>query len=760
MNRWMVCSAVWLWLLPFVCPAQADWEMARKWSPDKVNDKMGSVRGTPHWDVTGKWLWYAHTGAQGTRFWLVNIGKKAKTPLFDQMKLARYLSRISGENIDHLHLDLAKLTLSPDGTFISFDFKKQRYQYDRSNNKLTRLPVTLEKHDLSYLNLSPSGQVGVFQMGNNLFLQSMSTPTVAVCQISTDGEKGYSWGSLGELIDNADPGKKKVDALWSPDSGRLCLLRMDVRAVPDMWLVDHLAQPQPILKTYKATHPGGRVPQWELWILEVQNKQLKRIETARWADQTLEDLSIVCQWWSQDSNTLFFTRRHRDYTMVDLCTAEPASGRVDVLVEERLLGEVFIKPPVLQNHGRSVLWWSQRSGYGHYYRVDRSDQTIVPITEGSFNIDEFIAMNEENGYLFVMANGRERGRNPYYTHLYQVDPITRDLTLLTPEDATHSISMSPDKRFFVDNFSRVDLPTRTVLRKASGQLLMELETADVSILKAEGWEAPQPFQAKSADSVTDLWGVMYKPFNFDAGKKYPVITRVYPGRMSEFIPHDFYPVNMESTLAQLGFIVVQFGNRGGCFNRGTVYGDYGRRQFRDYGLADKKAVIEELARRFAFIDGEKVGIYGGSSGGFMTVSAMLAYPEFFKVGVAATGPHDPSIYYSHWLERYRGVTLVNQNNGEPQWKTESEGNIEIAKNLRGKLLLVAGEQDDNVHPAHLFRLADAFIKAGKTVDMMIIPGANHGLGDWRYYYSQLADYFARHLMNCQRPGADILFEKK
>ena len=320
--------------------------------------------------------------------------------------------------------------------------------------------------------------------------------------------------------------------------------------------------------------------------------------------------------------------------------------------------------------------------------------------------------------------------------------------------------MSPDGQVFVDCYSRPDLPTRCLLRDSDGTLLMELETADTSTLEGAGWQPPEVFTAKAADGVTDLWGVMYKPFDFDPSRKYPVVTKVYPGRQSEFIPWRFDPPSLDATLAQLGIVVLRFGNRGGTPERGLAYREYGRDDFRDYGLVDKKIVIEQMADRLGFLDVDRVGIYGSSSGGFMTVSAMLVYPEFFKVGVAMSGPHDPSIFYNLWAERYGNLESVTNNSGDVSWSCELAGNLELADRLQGQLLLVQGSNDKIVHPAHLYRQADAFIKAGKRFDMFLMPGAGHGLGNWRYANGLVCDYFAEHLLGGARNSAEAWLQEK
>ena len=505
--------------------------------------------------------------------------------------------------------------------------------------------------------------------------------------------------------------------------------------------------------------PGEAVERAELWIGEVASGEgtaakITSVDVARWPDQMLYDLFHETVWWSGDGATLYFTRRSRDYQSVDLCAADPATGAVRVLVEERLHAQVYVKPLVQLPKKGQLLWWSMRDGWGHLYLYGVDGAPVRQLTRGAFHVDQVLEVDEDGDVVYFLANGREDGRNVYYRQLYRVGLDGTGLRLLTPEDAEHACVVSPSREYFVDAYSRVDAGTKSVLRNARGMLVMDLEAADLSRLEAAGWQPPEVFVAKSADGVTDQWGVLLKPFDFDPHRRYPIVTKVYPGRQGEFIPRAFFPVSAEQTLAQLGCIVVVFGNRGGTFERGMAYREYGREDFRGYGLADKKVVIEQLCDRYPWIDPERVGMYGGSSGGVMTTSAMLLYPEFFKVGVAMTAPNDPSLYYNLWAERYFGVEQTTDEDGTVRWKSEPEGNLELADRLRGRLLLIYGGADANVHPGHLHRMAQAFLAAGKRFDMFVIPGVDHGLGDWRTPYGLLWDYMAAHLIGDPRPGAD------
>ena len=732
----------------------ANWELAGKWLPDRTHELMLSTRVLPSWLPEGDRFWYRYLRGDGRHYLLVDPANKLKTPLFDRMKLAGTLGKLTGEEHDGTMLDLVGLEL--DGEMLRFTLGEATYHYDPASNSLSAVEATEPAPGPEeWENRSPDGALCVFARGNNLYVCDPAKPEGSERQITSDGAYAYSWGVEWDLAKDDDTERRHIPAVWCADSSKFALLRADLREVGDLWLVDHLAQPRPMLKTYKCPFPGEKLPQWEIWIYHRDGDRMVRVQAERFEDQRLDDLFTSTLWWGGDSATLFFPRRSRDFMKVDVCAADPASGMVQTLLEERIEGQVYIHDPVVLPNSDGYLWWSMRDNWGHLYRYNLAAQLLNQVTSGPWTVEEVLGVDGEQRVIFFTACGREKGRNPYYTHLYRVNYDGTGLKLLTPEDTHHEITFAPGRSCFIDNSSRVDQPTRCLLRDNEGTLLLELEDADVSRLAEAGWKPPEIFKALSADGVTEQWGVVWKPHDFDPERTYPIATRAYPGRQDEFIPLAFSPVSAESTMAQLGIIVVRFGNRGGTPKRGLVYREYGREQFRDYGLADKRTVIEQLAERYSWIDIERVGIFGGSSGGFMTVSAMLVDPDFWTVGVAMTAPNDPNIYYDQWVERYKGVKKVTLEDDTEHWEAEAETNVELAANLKGKLLMVYGAQDDNVHPAHLYRMADALIKAGKRFDMFIVPGAGHGLGGWRYLYGMVWDYFATHLIGDDpRPGVE------
>ena len=363
-------------------------------------------------------------------------------------------------------------------------------------------------------------------------------------------------------------------------------------------------------------------------------------------------------------------------------------------------------------------------------------------------IVEIEGVDEKTRTVYFTANGKEAGEDPYHLHFYKAGLDGSGVKLLNSGDFDHAVVLDDANKFFINNSSRVNTVPVSALYDANGKKIMELEKADLSALMQAGYKFPEPFTAKADDGVTDLYGVMYKPFDFDSTKKYPIIAYVYPGPQTESVNKAFgRSMDRIDRLAQFGFVVVTLGNRGGHPSRSKWYHNYGYGNLRDYGLADKKAAVEQLADRFKFIDINRVGIHGHSGGGFMSTAAMLVYPDFFKVAVSSAGNHDNSVYNRWWSEQHHGVKEVIGDKGDTSFLYNIEKNPDLAKNLKGHLMLSHGDVDNNVHPSNTIRMANALIKANKRFDLVLLPGQRHGYGDMtEYFFWRQADYFAEHLL--------------
>jgi dipeptidyl-peptidase-4 len=739
---------------------EANYQLFAEWQWDKLGPRIMSLHFSPHWIHSSDSLWYWYRTTKGTFWYVADPKHKKKQELFQLRSLVDAVIRLTGigPNDPPPRIDPTGVILSDDLCSARFHAGEELYEYDITSGGAKQVDATSPPDPETDLSVSPDGELMIFSRGNNLYIAETADSQQSERRLTTDGAKNYRWDGQDEDTEDYPHVRGYVQANWSGDSRRFCIRRYDYHGVGDLWLIDNLAEPRPTLKTFKCPLPGEPVSRNELWIYDRMEDSLAKIDTERWPDQMLWDLFTSTTFWSDDGERLYFVRRSRDFLSVDLCAVDMKTMKTTVLVEERMRDMVYFKPLVQLEEGGDFLWWSMRDGWGHIYYYKEDGTLLAQLTSGEFNVDDMLAVDEAAGMVYFTANGREPGRNPYYRHLYRVGLDGGDLRLLTEENADHRVDISPSRRYFIDTYSTVVDPPVSLMRTAQGEKHLALERTDASPLFDAGWRAPEVFSVKAADGVTDLWGVMWKPFDFDARRKYPVIVRTYPGKQGEFIPHSFSPWAMEGVLAQLGFVVVNFGNRGGTPERGFAYRSHGRGDLRGYALPDKKAGVIELAERYEFIDIDRVGIYGGSSGGYLTATAMLMEPDFFKVGVAISGPHDGDIYYNIWHERYNGIRMVQNDKDSISWEVSGDTNIEIAGNLKGHLLIVQGGADQIVHPAHAARLADALIRAGKRFDYFMIPGANHGYSEphqWRYLQRLTADYFAEYLIGDRRVDIDM-----
>jgi dipeptidyl aminopeptidase/acylaminoacyl peptidase len=434
------------------------------------------------------------------------------------------------------------------------------------------------------------------------------------------------------------------------------------------------------------------------------------------------------------------------------------------------------------NEGNDIIWWSERTGWGQLYLYDKAGKLKRQITDGYFVTGRINQIDTLGRVLYFEAFGKEDGVHPYYSMKYKASLDKPGMMLVTKEPANHSLSMSKSCKYFVDTYSTVDMEPQSVLRDNNGNVIIKLEKADISQLYQMGWKMPETIKVKAKDGVTDLYGVMYKPFNFDSTRKYPIISFVYPGPQDEEVPFQFTVTGRKNiALAQLGFIVVNFGHRGGSPQRSNYYHTFGYENLRDYALADDKYGIEQLAEKYKFIDIERVGIYGHSGGGFMSTAAILSYPDFYDVAVSSSGNHDNNIYNQWWGETHNGVTEVEKKvktkdvvkkdtlnkviqkdtldkkkEADKVFKAQVEKNQDLAKNLKGHLLLVSGDIDNNVHPGNTLRVVDALIKANKRFDFMMLPGQRHGYGNETAYFDRMMwYYFAEHLLGDYRTNVEL-----
>jgi dipeptidyl aminopeptidase/acylaminoacyl peptidase len=598
--------------------------------------------------------------------------------------------------------------------------------------------------------------------------------TIVEEKLTEDGVEYYGFGeSFGETnLEKAANRKKRkyVGALWSPDSKYFTVTRTDSRQVKDLWVINSIAEPRPTLETYKYHMPGEKeAPVREMMLLGMQDKKMHKINASLFKDQEIavwsadqdkrsrdDDFRTIK--WLGDSSRFYFSRTSRDLKKIDVCAVDVATREVKVLVEERMNTYVELRKPVFFNNGKDFIHWSERDGWAHLYHYDASGVLKKQLTSGPWHVEELEGVDEKTRMVYFTANGKEANEDPYYLHLYKTGLDGLGMKLLNAGDFEHAANLDESKRFFVNTYSRVNTAPVSALYDANGKKIMELEKADLSSLFQAGYKFPETFVAKADDGITDLYGVMYKPFDFDSTKQYPIVAYVYPGPQTEAVNKAFgRGMDRVDRLAQFGFIVVTLGNRGGHPSRSKWYHNYGYGNLRDYGLADKKTVLEQLAQRFNYIDISKVGIHGHSGGGFMSTAAMLVYPDFFKVAVSSAGNHENNIYNRWWSEKHHGVREQISDKGDTTFLYNIEKNSELAKNLKGHLMLSHGDIDNNVHPANTIRMANALIKANKRFDLVLLPGQRHGYGDMtEYFFWQMGDYFSKWLLGDFSQPVDIM----
>ena len=755
MNKFIIFLGLLVFHVVSVAQQVANYELAERMrqitqSPISRNTLM--IR--PNFIKNTDCFYYSFQTSEGKNYYWVDPKRKVKKLLFDNTELIAKISEITRKPYNPKNLDI-EIKFLDEETF-RFYIDHRYFAYNIRTKELKPWDNKINGNiDPYWKYYSPDSAYMLYAKRHNLYLvgnAAKGKDTIEV-QLTKDGEMFYSFNreDEGEL-----DGRFLCNAKWFKKGNKFYALRDDSRKVNDMWLVDVMAQPRPQLKTYKYEMAGDRnVVQYRLIIGDAETREVREIDITRWPDQYVDVL-----YSSNDGKRLYLQRYKRTWDESDICVVNAETGEVKSLIYEKNKPylDYQLRCVAFLNDGEQILFRSERSGWGHYYLYDKDGNLKNQVTSGAWVTSPLIKLDTLRRQIYFYGYGKKEGVDPYYYVLYRADLDKQNkLVCLTPENATHNVTISPSADYYIDGFSRVDMEPRNVVRDRKGKIIMRLEDPDLHRLYEMGWKAPERFTVKAADGVTDLYGVMWKPFDFDSTKRYPIISCVYPGPFFEYVPTRF-TINDElnTRLAQLGFIVITVGHRGCSPMRGKYYHAYGYGNQRDYPLADDKYVIEQLADRYTFIDRSKVGIYGHSGGGFMAAAAICTYPDFYSAAVASAGNHDNNMYNKGWVEIHYGVqerkTMVKDSLGNEHEKvsyyTSSKTNMDLAKNYKGGLLLVTGDMDETVHPAHTLKMADALIKTGKNFDILILPGNDHGYsGVAEYFYERkLWHHFARLLL--------------
>jgi len=716
----------------------------------------GSV--SPNW-LPGERFWYRTLTPKGSEFILVDPVKKTRTAAFDQQKLAAGLSTATGKSVEAAMLPFQTWHFLPDGKSISFQAYTVTWKCDLTtysctpDQQLTPPAKPGVRKGKKEEVLSPDGSRSAFIKDYNLWVCELRSNDSI--QLTTDGVKDW-----GYATDNA--GWKSGDGpilSWSPDSRKIATFKQDQRTVSDMYLVTTNVG-RPVLKSWKYPLPGDKdIATIARVVIDVDNKKVIPLQIppdphrATLSDDISSSGTFDDVDWN-DGEQLAFVSTSRDHKNEKFRIADPATGAVREVFEETVAtqyesgwGSINWK---YLHKSNEIIWFSERDNWGHLYLYDAvTGQLKNQITKGDWVVTRLLKVDEKKRLLYFIADGREP-ENPYFSQFYKIGFDGKGLTLLTPGEGNHVVTLSPGGSCFIDSYSKPDVAPVIVLRDFNGKLITNLEKADLSRLTATGWKPPTPIVVKAHDGKTDLYGLLYTPANMDSSKKYPVINYIYPGPQGGTIGSwSFVPSRGDNqALAELGFIVVTIEGTSNPL-RSKSFHDMSYGDMSENTLPDQIAGIRQLAQRYAVIDTNRVGIWGHSGGGFATATAMFRYPDFYKVGISESGNHDNRNYEDDWGERYDGL-LVPQKDGSSNYTAHA--NQMYAGNLKGKLLLAHGLMDDNVPPYNTLLVIEALEKANKNYDLIVFPNSPHSYGPYTLYMMRRRwDYFIKNLAGKEPP---------
>lgn len=709
----------------------------------------GSVRVT--W-IDDTHFWYRNNFSEGAEYLLVDVAKKTKNRAFDHQTLTKALNEKTGGKYQSYDLPFFRLDFSADLKTMDFSVGRSNFTYDLKTGTLNSAKA--EPAAPRNAIVSPDGKKAAYIKDYNLYVEELASGKET--QLTTDGVEdfGYATNNAGWIQ------RESPVLLWSPDSKKIATFQHDGRGVGEMYLATtNVGHPE--LKAWKYPLPGDSlIFRIERVVIHLDDRRVVRLQmppdphrsstTDHIAGRGGRFLDVE---WSADSEHLAFLSNSRDHKEATMRVADPETGEVRTVYSEKVV--TFYESGYGDGNWRflpdldAFIWYSQKSDWGHLYLHDLETGDLKKtITQGNWNVLDITHIDKEEQTIYFTGAGREAG-DPYFQYFYRVDLDGSDLQLLTPDSANHAIDLSPEGTYFVDVYSTPTQPPVSVVRNNRGELIMELGKADISKLIATGWQPPMPFTVKARDGETDLYGLLFKPVDFDPNKKYPIINYIYPGPQSGSVGSRSFSASRRDNqaIANLGFIVVSLDAMGTPMRSKSFheayYGNMG-----DNGLPDQISGMEQLAERYPWIDLTRAGIYGHSGGGFASTDAILRYPDFFKVAVSGAGNHDNRNYEDDWGEKWQGL-LVNNSDGTTNY--DNQANQLLVNNLKGKLLLAHGTMDDNVPYYNTLLVADRLIAANKDFDLVMFPNRRHGFGNEPYMMRKRWDYFVQHLLGATPP---------
>lgn len=726
-----------------------DYERAESMLSWNLSDKVYNQNVSPNW-ISNERFWYRVYTRNGNRYMMVNIPEKERSEAFDHGRLADAIEEYTDSAVNHEDLPLRSLKFSNDLNEIRFEYDSKNWECSLATYQCEVNEETQERVSNSVT--SPDGKLAAYTKDHNLWVRNLETGEDV--QLTTEGEKHYSFARNNQGWSRSD----RPILAWSPDSKKISTFRLDERGVGEMVLWKTV-EGRPELDQWPYALPGDSiVPMLERVVIDVEDQTKTRLQV----DPDHQRASNCCglvrngEWvdneWSEDSSKLAFVSTSRDYKDVKLRMADPTTGELEEIFEDR--DDIFFESNLtsrgvpnwrILHDSNEFIWFNRSDNWGHLYLRDlETGELKNQITEGDWNVVDILRVNEEERTILFTAVGKEEGRDPHYEHLYRVNFDGSGMVLLTENSAHHSVNLSPDASYIVNTYSDFQTPQVTVVRDQSGEHLMTIEEADATELRESGWQEPIPFSAKARDGETDIYGIMILPSNFDESKSYPIINAIYPGPQGGSVGTRHFSTSRRGqahALAELGFVVVAIDAMGSSPIRSRDFHTAYHGNMIDNGLPDQITAMEQLAEEHPFIDLNRAGIFGHSGGGFATSAALTQYPEFFKVGVSGAGNHDNRNYTYYWGEKYQG--LLEETGDTDNY--ESSAVHEYAENLEGKLLLSYGTMDTNVHPSMTLLLVDELIKHNKDFDLLVMPNRGHGFANEPYSIRRTWDYFVEHL---------------
>lgn len=727
---------------------KTDYDRATQFLSENITKKYYRSWVNPQWDDESTLFWYSVTTPAGKEYVKVNTKTGKKVPLFNVEKLAAALTQKLEREVKAAELPLSNIKLLDQGKSIAFKTDTLWLKCELKSYALSAYETDKSYGSLSVL--SPDKQKLAVVHDYNVWIKNLSAGDSV--QVTQDGNLAYgngvspSWYSTKDIETAADH-DLDADITWSPDSRHLIVGKYDRRKAENLYLYKILPESGQRAQVYGYERPlagDSLVPTIEYVMLDADQQASRPVDLS--PNATFLNYGFS---WMKNSAKAWQVRFERGYKACEVVEVDGVTGKSRVVLRET--ADTYVDP---LNHDLKVLegsdefiWLSERDGWNHIYLHDwKSGAVKNQITKGDFVVRSIVHLDEKNRKVYFTAGGKETGRDPYYPHLYVVNLDGSGMQLLSPEDAHHTFFLSPDKNYVVDNYSTVQKPNIAVLRRLKdGKVMSKLEEGDISELKEMGWQTPEPFVVKGRDGKTDIYGVLFKPANFDPTKKYPVIDGTYSGPQTIRAPKTFYRglSNDDTPLAQLGFVMVNIDGLGSAF-RSKAFHDVSYKNLGDIGGPDHMIAIKTLAEKYSWMDSTRVGIFGHSAGGYDAAHALLVYSDFYKVGVATAGNHDHRAAKAWWPELYMGYPAGKH--------YDEQSNYNLASNLKGHLLLVHGDQDQNVNPTASMRLAAELIKANKDFELLLIPNKDHGQVYYdKYMIRKRWDFFVKYLQETNPP---------